>query len=211
MAGQRFGRLVVVADRDAAGDLLGSPENRLVDVVCDCGVEKRVAGRGLRKGHTTSCGCARLDAITTHGLSRTSLYSVWSGMMARCYRESTDSFHRYGARGISVCAEWRSDPAEFVRWSESNGWGRGKHIDRIDNDGDYTPENCRFVDAVTNQNNKSSNVHITPFGRRMTLAQAANEFGVPYDVLIQRVVKLQWDHDRAVTQPTRPMARRAAA
>lgn len=211
MVGRRFGRLVVVADTDESGNLLGTPGYRLVDVVCDCGTKKRVAGRGLRKSHTTSCGCAHRDAASTHGVSSHPLYPVWSSMIGRCYREASQSFRWYGARGIRVCEQWRDSPESFISWAVSNGWRPGLQIDRIDNDGDYSPLNCRFVTSQKNGNNKSNNSKILVYGELLTLSEASRKYRLPYDVLIQRIRKLGWDAERAVSQPVRDAKRREAA
>ena len=135
MVGRRFGRLLVVGDKDAGGALIGSPGYRLVSVVCDCGTAKIVAGRSLRKGHCKSCGCLRLDAIVTHGLDSHPLCSVWRNMNARCYKPTAISYKYYGARGISVCPEWRDGPVAFVAWAKAAGWAPRLQIDRRDNEG----------------------------------------------------------------------------
>ena len=89
-----------------------------------------------------------------HGLKGHRLYSVWNGMNRRCYEWTNKNFEYYGARGIEVCAGWINDAGAFCEWALANGWVEGLQLDRIDNDGDYTPDNCRFVTCAENNKNK---------------------------------------------------------
>ena len=91
---------------------------------------------------------------TKHGLSRHRLYGVWRGMKLRCYNEKHEGYKNYGGRGIQVCDEWKSDFASFYEFCISKGWQKGLEIDRINNDGDYKPDNCRFVTPKENNQNK---------------------------------------------------------
>ena len=91
-----------------------------------------------------------------HGLSNTRLYKIWSGMIKRCYNPKAAKYPRYGARGITVCDQWRSAFIVFHRWAVQNGYGEDLQIDRIDNDGPYSPENCRWVTAAQNTRNSST-------------------------------------------------------
>lgn len=90
-----------------------------------------------------------------HGKAKTRLYNVWSNMLARCNRKNHPSYNRYGARGISVCPEWRK-PERFLAWAEQNGYRSGLELDRIDNNGNYTPDNCRFISKAENLRNRST-------------------------------------------------------
>lgn len=125
---------------------------------CECGVHKEISGSELRKGQQ-SCGCTKTAAAAaarrTHGMSRTPLAYLWKNIINRCERPETHNFYRYGGRGISVCHEWRRDATAFISWCLDNGYVEGLEIDRIDNDGDYGPDNCRFVDRKTNRANRS--------------------------------------------------------
>lgn len=163
LTGQRFGRLVVV--RRAEND---AHQNTRWLCRCECGMERVVLGKNLRNGSTRSCGCLhdekareRMTKLcTTHGHSDSPLYRVRNAMIERCYRPSCRGFPRYGGRGITVCDEWRRSFAAFYEWAMSHGYAPGLQIDRIDNDGPYTPENCRFVTPRDNVLNSSICVRV---------------------------------------------------
>jgi hypothetical protein len=112
-----------------------------------------------------SCGCRPTIRQTVHGYSRRGirhpLYYVWKGMVRRCSVTTCTSYQYYGGRGIKVCDEWRQDIGAFIAWSVHNGWRAGYEIDRIDNNGDYTPHNCRYVTPTVNKRNRS-NVKLNP-------------------------------------------------
>ena len=93
----------------------------------------------------------------THGLSGHPIYRVWSTIKTRCYNNNYAQFRYYGGRGINICDEWFDTPKEFIKWAKNNGWQKGLSIDRINNDGNYEPSNCRFVTNYVNQKNKRSN------------------------------------------------------
>lgn len=125
------------------------------------------------------------------------LFSVWRSMLSRCSNPNGQFYARYGGRGISVCPEWKSYVA-FREWAQSNNYIHGLTIDRIDNDGDYCPENCRFVDRKVQARNRKSSVFITCAGKRATLAEWADIAGVSLGTLWARLNKLHWSVERAV-------------
>lgn len=147
LAGQRFGRLVVIREAER--------KNRAVmwQCQCDCGNKTVVQSPSLRHGLTKSCGCYQRErgrevAIkrnTTHGFSYHPIYSLWNGIIDRCYNPKDKHYKDYGGRGIKVCPEWRDSPKQFIEWAEANGWQKDLEIDRIDNDKGYSPGNCRFA------------------------------------------------------------------
>ena len=130
------------------------------------------------------------------GVVRGRLYSIWRGMKKRCYCKSDSRFPRYGGRGIKVCDEWRRDYAAFAAWALSHGYADNLSIDRKDNDGDYTPENCRFSTAVEQSNNKRNNKRFYINGRIFTLSQLSRQHGVGFNRLKKRLYR-GWRIERA--------------
>lgn len=179
LLGEKFGRLTVIERM---------PNNKRKQAVwkcrCDCGKEVIVTAGHLRSGHTNSCGCYGRDRAAeyhlTHGMKGTKLFSVYHTMKGRCYNPTDKKYHRYGARGIKICDEWLNDPSIFFEWALQNGYMEGLSIDRIDNDGNYCPENCRWADNKTQANNKSNNTIIEHDGIFKTISEWADELGISY-------------------------------
>ena len=174
--GDKFSRLTIVEEVSPYVSPSGKSKSRRFKCLCDCGVETDVPLNSLTSGNTKSCGClGRESRIKTqfksgetwiNGIGRSKrnwevgpqihghpTYEVWNGMKARCTNKNKVNYHSYGGRGISVCDEWSTSPSAFIKWALSNGWEKGLYLDRIDVDGDYTPDNCRFVDSGLNSRN----------------------------------------------------------
>jgi hypothetical protein len=137
----------------------------------------------LRRGDSTHCGCN--NAHKRHGQTGTPLYQCWQGLCKRC-RDKTH--HRYGGRGITVCDEWaRFEP--FAEWALANGYREGLEVDRINNDGNYEPENCRFVDDITQNNNRHTTRHYEMDGKKQSIKQWWRDFRcvVSYECLRLRL------------------------
>lgn len=117
---------------------------------CDCGNKHIVESSSLISGNVTSCGCYLSEAHKTHGKAGSRLYLIWNGIKQRCFNKNTKEYHYYGGRGITMCDEWKNNFESFEKWALSNGYDehakRGEcTLDRINNDGNYEPLNCRWV------------------------------------------------------------------
>lgn len=136
-----------------------------------------------------------------HGLYYSPLYGVWEKMKSRCYNPNHINYGDYGARGIRICAEWENDFKAFHDWAQANGYASGLFLDRKDNNGDYSPENCRWVTRKENNNNKRNNIMLTAFGRTQTVAQWADKAGLKYWTLLHRVQSGRMTPEECVTKP----------
>ncbi len=182
LIGQRFGRLIVI---DKINIENGSRKNSKWLCQCDCGNTTIVAGCGLRskKNPIRSCGCLAIELRTKHGLSNTRLYNVWISIKDRCLNPNNKNFHNYGKRGITICDEWKEDFLSFYEWAMENGYDeeapRGQcTIDRIDNNGDYSPDNCRFITHKEQCNNTRRNVKIEYNGQLMSYDELSAATGL---------------------------------
>ena len=167
---QRFGSLTVVEPADNVQ--CGDTSVTAWVCKCDCGAYKVVTTRHLLDGGTRSCGCMKHVKNTIHGMRHTRLYRIWCAMKYRCNNSNSAKYNRYGGRGIKICDEW-NDFEPFMEWSLSHGYTDELSIDRIDNDGDYTPENCRWADAITQSKNNSRTLKIEKDGEVHTLTEWA--------------------------------------
>lgn len=184
---QRFGRLIVLDFAGFGRTKTGRSTGELWRCKCDCGNGIVVRKSSLISGHTKSCGCFNKDAITKHGLSKTPLYKAWDSMKQRCYNPNHEWYGRYGGRGITMCDEWVNSFDCFKDWATNNNWETGLTLDRIDNDGVYSPDNCRWVHWDTQQNNRSTNRLVTYNSETHTIAEWAKKFGVMYVTLWARI------------------------
>lgn len=181
--GQRFGRLTVL------GKIAAVSSRSVVLCRCDCGTYHLARTQDLTAGKVQSCGCyheeRNVAAHTIHGGSSSRLYTTWAAMRARCTNPDHDNFTRYGGRGVTVCPEWESFEI-FRDWALANGYRDDLTIDRIDNDGPYSPSNCRWATRAEQQNNTRRNIHVTYMGQTMTLMEAARASGIAYNTLRRR-------------------------
>lgn len=201
--GMKYGRLTVIDTAPDAVAPSGRKSKRWL-CQCDCGNQSIVYDSSLRTGGTKSCGCLRRevagDKARTHGLSHSRLRNVWRLMLERCTQENNKSYYLYGGKGITVCDEWHNFLA-FAEWSFANGYKDGLTIDRIDSNKNYCPENCRWVTRKVQNNNTNRNHLITWNGRTQTMAQWAEETGLPYSTIKSRINKHGWDIGRALSTP----------
>ena len=195
LTNQKFGRLTAIKR-------IKSKKNAKWLCKCDCGNTVEVYAFNLTRGNTKSCGCYHKDrtseAKLIHGERYTRLFNIWAGMKARCYNKTDPSYKNYGGRGISVCEEWRKSFVNFRDWAKSNGYKDSLTIDRIDNNGNYCPENCRWATAKQQSNNRRSNVYVTINGETHTVTEWSEINGISYHTIASRRRK-GWSDVDAVT------------
>lgn len=203
--GKTFGRLRVIEQ-----DMSASSHEAKWLCECTCGKRISTYGSGLRSGNTRSCGCLRKEIASnnfrTHGKSKERLYNAWLMMTQRTTNPKNDAYHNYGGKGIKVCEAWR-DYETFRSWAYSTGYDenaphQGCTIERIDNDGDYTPENCRWIPMSEQSRNTCRNRMLTFEGETRILNDWAKKTGIPSGS-IRRRLKDGWTVEKALTVPIR--------
>jgi hypothetical protein len=186
LTGQTFGRLTVLSK-------IGRIKGNAVywECRCECGALVNVRASSLTTGHTKSCGCLNKEIITKHGQccggEDSRLYVIWRAMHNRCYREKDISYPNYGARGVTVCKEWRDDFFAFESWAKAAGFTPGLHIDRVDVNAEYGPDNCRWVTQHENNQNRRTTkldrvkvkaIRLAHQAKITTVKEIADFFGV---------------------------------
>ena len=204
--GQRFGRLTVIGFREVTaswGHGVGW------DLQCDCG--NVIYGRRpsmVKSGDITSCGCAKEEQNIhnlgekrrTHGKTNTRLYGIWSHMKSRCYLESEPAYPNYGGRGITVCDEWH-DFQNFYDWAMANGYKSNLTIERINVDGNYCPENCKWIPKEKQAQNKRTTIRV-PLGNEIVpLKVACERLGLPYKAVHLRITRYGMRIEDALSRP----------
>ena len=197
LMGQRFSRLIVLSQDTK------TRRNRVAWLCqCDCGKQATVTAYNLRGGNTKSCGCLVIDIgaqrLTKHGEYGTRLYRIWRGMHRRCYDPKRLEFFRYGGRGIQVCKQWFKIE-NFI--SDMGDPPSSKHsIDRIDNDGPYSPENCRWATAKEQSLNSRQPINVTLRGQTLNISEWARRIGIGEASMHARL-KEGWPIELALTTP----------
>lgn len=205
LKGMRFGKLEVLerVENNYRGDAMWKCK-------CDCGNETIVVGKSLRNGSTKSCGCGIVkglqkgwEATKTHGMSKSRIYRIWCAMKKRTSCTADERHKRdYYDRGIRTCKEWRDSFEAFYEWAINNGYRDDLSIDRKNNDGNYCPENCRWVNNQAQSCNTRRNRNYTYKGKTQNIAQWAKEYGVPDSMLRERLVILGWSIEKALETPS---------
>lgn len=172
---------------------------------CKCGTIRSVNHYSLINWKSLSCGCTSRERasekIITHGYSKTRIYKIWKGMKKRCNNQNSSVYKFYGGRGISVCNEWMQSFELFYAWSIANGYKENLSIDRIDVNGNYCPDNCRWVDVETQHTNTRRNHMITIDGKTKILRDWSIESGVPASTIIRRLKDGWLEKDAVFTVP----------
>ena len=199
LVGVRFGLLQVVRKAQA--------QPVLWLCVCDCGSNSVVSTGRLRSGNTKSCGCKKRSVLgkstTVHGLHGTRTYRIWKAMHTRCKNPNSAQFKDYGGRGISVCPQWD----RFTTFLADMGLAPPDgSIDRVDNNGNYEPGNCRWATRTEQNRNARSNIRVAFEGVSYVAAELARKHGVSKSVAYSRM-KRGWSTVDACTKPPRPIKR----
>ena len=187
--GERYGRLTIIREVEPAG----SSHKRVRRFLCrcDCGNEIICRLPNLKSGTTKSCGCYRKFVSSNrrdcHHLQNTRIYRIWCGMKRRCYNKHNEHFDRYGGRGIIVCDEWKTDFMNFYDWAMSNGYDDKLSIDRINNEGNYEPSNCRWANQKQQIVNSTATIKCSLGGNIVSLSDIADILGVSFK-RIRRIV-----------------------
>ena len=200
LTGKKYGRLTVLKkDGHIGGKIAWLCK-------CDCGNTKRMIGSNLGR-LSNSCGCVRtskfIERSTKHGYSNERLYYIWIHMKQRCSDPKDIKYKNYGGRGITVCKEWENSFEKFYNWSIENKYSSELTLDRKDNNGNYSPENCRWATVKEQNNNKRNNRLVSYNGKTMTVSQWAEISGIRYDTLLSRIKVLKWDIEKAIKTPVK--------
>jgi len=192
LTGMQFGRLLVVSH-----DRSDCTNHTKWLCKCSCGEYKSIREDSLISGHTRSCGCIQKEHMAklgnskrTHGMTGTRLYTIWKLMKKRC-KSPGDNRKYYFDKGVSVCDEWDKNFCNFERWAIENGYKDDLTLDRIDPDGDYCPENCRWASWIQQQNNRTNNVKYLVDGNLYTLSELCKHDRKVYASAYQKIHKGQ--------------------
>lgn len=215
ISGSQYGQLTVLGP--AFGIPCGRRRRMVVVTQCECGIISIARLDGLRGG-VVSCGCAQRRSAAElgrkrsgsnatgykHGGKGSPLYGVWSGMLGRCRNPNATGYANYGGRGISVCDQWLNF-STFREWAESSGYVAGEvELDRIDNDGNYEPSNCRWATAKENTRNTRMTVKITAFGETKCVSAWSEDHRANASLwTIRKRLVAGWNPELAITTPTR--------
>jgi len=198
--GRIFGRLTVVKKDNSTN----GGKTKLI-CICECGKTLSVLKSSLVTNKTKSCGCLRKEVCknnckTKHRMSNTRLFYIWSGMKSRCYYKNNVAYSSYGKRNISVCKEWKDNFVSFKDWALKNGYADNLTIDRIDNNGDYEPNNCRWATYTQQENNRSNNTKVTIGKETYTLAEWSRKIGICSATISNRL-KSGWSDSELFIKP----------
>ena len=206
MIGKKFERLTVIEE-------IGRNNSRAIiwRCKCDCGAETKATTSQLKSGAIKSCGCYQRDILsgksTSHGMSRTRIYRIWQDAKTRCNNPNTPYYFKYGGRGIKLTEQW-NDFEPFMKWALANGYQDNLTLDRIDVNGNYEPDNCRWITNREQQFNKRTNHYLAFDGKTQTITQWAEELNMNPKTLQARIMDYHWLTEKALTTPVKARIRR---
>ena len=197
---ERHGKLTVLS-------LAGKNKFGHMTVKCKCDCGNIIISEATRVVHdkTLSCGCLQKEIASSnnrvHGMTNTRLHRIWSAMISRCENPKNNRYYAYGAKGISVCDEWRNDFLSFYDWAIHNGYTDELSIDRIDNSIGYCTSNCRWSTKIQQANNKTTNRFITYCGQTKTVKQWSQYFGFDYKYFHEKLKECNWNIEKLLEIP----------
>lgn len=202
LRGRKFGRLTVIGE---AKEHTYEGHSSWWLCKCECGNTLEVRRSCLVRGDTQSCGCLKKELLrehgrkmlTKHGWYGTRVYHIWHLIVDRCDNPNCSQYPNYGGRGIKLCSEWRNDPKAFCEWAMENGYRDDLTIDRIDFNGDYEPNNCRWITIDAQQTNKRNNVRITYQNKTQCASEWARELGISVGTIYARI-RLGWTNPKEI-------------
>ncbi len=201
--GKRYGRLTVI------GFNLETGEKRKWRVRCDCGKEFDTIPWYVKSGDTRSCGCLHIEAIKEantkhkHPIEENlRLYNIYKGIKKRCYNEKDFTYKNYGARGIKMCKEWLDSYDSFFEWAMSNEYKDDLTIERVDVNGNYCPENCKWITNGEQGLNKRNTIWVNYRGEKIQLVSLCERLGKSYDLVYERIKTYGWGVEPALHTPT---------
>lgn len=199
LTGKQYGRLTAIKH-------IGKDKhnNAMWKCKCSCGNTIIVRGATLRNGKANSCGCLHKEMTKdlaknniTHNMSNTRLYRVWQNIKSRCYYKQNNRYENYGGRGIKVCDEWKNDFKSFYEWAVTNGYKDTLTIDRINVNGDYEPNNCRWSTLIQQGRNKRNNKTYTINGETRCLSEWCELLNLNYNTVSTRIHR-NWAIEKAL-------------
>ena len=178
--GQKFNHLTYTGESRRIG------RRRYGTFDCDCGATKEIRTDQVIRLSTTSCGCAHRNQVGLSSSNYEKLFGVWQNMKNRCYNEKSERYYAYGARGIRVCDEWKSNFKVFAKWAVENGWKPSLSIERKDLEIGYCPYNCTFITMSEQARNKTSNIRVVIDGADKCVAEWCRIFGLRDKTIYKR-------------------------
>lgn len=197
LSGRRFGKLIVIKKIESYISPKGKKYAKW-QCLCDCGNSVEAFAVHLKQGRTISCGCAR----KTHDMTNTRVYNIWRGIKGRCNNQNSTSYKNYGKRNITICEEWKNSFEQFYEWAINHGYKENLSIDRINNEGNYEPSNCRWVSSKMQSNNRRTNKHLSYCGEKHTITEWSELLGGEKS-LIRGRLKMGWSLEKALSTPVR--------
>lgn len=212
LSGQRFGRLTVLKlEKQEQRIIKGKKYGQIYYYLCkcDCGNILTVKRSLLLANKTTSCGCYKHDIVksvnTKHGKRNTRLYKIWCNIKYRCNNKNAINYKRYGGRGITICDEWMKDFKNFYDWAINNGYNDLLSIERINNNGNYEPSNCKWATNKEQAQNRRSNFNITLDNKTQCLTKWAEDYNIDESAVRDRIAR-GWSFEKAIKTTSRKRA-----